>query len=74
MTLSGKLGEMVSQLSQTNVELWHTEDKARLPDDHTVAQAKRKIDQLNQRRNDLIEKIDVLVLEMIGSARAPRHG
>ena len=52
------LGELVSRLAQTHVELWHEEDKARQPEDRVVAQAKRRIDQLNQTRNDLIEKID----------------
>ena len=52
------LGELVSQLSATHVELWHEEDKARQPEDAIVAKAKRRIDQLNQKRNDLLEKID----------------
>jgi len=58
-----KLGSLVSRLSATHVELWHEEDKARVPDDRTVAQAKRRIDQLNQTRNDLIEKIDECFLK-----------
>lgn len=53
-----QIGELVSQLAQINTELWHEEDKARVPDDAAVAKAKRRIDQLNQQRNDLIEAID----------------
>jgi hypothetical protein len=53
-----KIGDLVSQLAQTNIELWHEEDKAREPQDAVVAKAKRQIDKLNQKRNDLIERID----------------
>ena len=55
---SESLGDLVSRLARTHVELWHEEDKARDPRDAEVARAKRRIDQLNQIRNDLLEAID----------------
>ena len=33
------LGELVAHLAQTNIDLWHEEDRARVPDDAQVAAA-----------------------------------
>ena len=49
---------------RANYDLWHAEDNARAPlaTDSEVVSAKRLIDKTNQRRNDLTEQLDQLLL------------
>lgn len=58
-------GQIVADLCRTNMELWREEDKARVEDNLAVAAAKRNIDRLNQKRNNLIEAIDDFILKRI---------
>ncbi len=62
---------------RANFDLWHEEDKARDTEasDAEIAGVKHAIDGLNQRRNDLMEKLDGLLLASAGqqNAAAPLH-
>jgi hypothetical protein len=55
---------LVSAQHQANFELWHIEDKARVPgaSDAELAAVKRRVDPTNQRRNDLAEGLDRALL------------
>jgi hypothetical protein len=56
---------LVARQHGFNFLLWHEEDIARSPaaSDVQIAQVKRSIDRLNQRRNDGIEKLDDWITE-----------
>jgi Protein of unknown function (DUF4254) len=61
---------------RANFELWHEEDKARVPGapDAEIVRVKRAIDVLNQRRNDLVEKMDMWLIERLEQdPGAPLH-
>lgn len=71
------LGAAIGREHLTNVRLWHEEDEARRPDvdDAVIAGVKRRIDRLNQRRNDLIEAIDDTMTSALDDAGIePRPG
>ncbi|TWT83219.1 hypothetical protein CA13_46820 [Planctomycetes bacterium CA13] len=60
----------VCQQHEHNFRLWHEEDTARSPSatDSEIANVKRAIDRLNQARNDMIEKLDDAITEMLCDA------
>jgi hypothetical protein len=62
---------LVLEQHRFNFDLWHEEDIARSPDvsDAEIARVKRCIDQLNQKRNDGIERIDAAVIELLAENR-----
>ena len=58
---------------RANYELWHIEDRARAPyaTDAALAEVKRAIDRTNQRRNDLAEECDRLLLAALAPFGLP---
>jgi hypothetical protein len=57
---------------RANFDLWHREDAARDPlaADQAIAAVKRAIDKLNQRRNDLMERLDQTLLAELPAQNA----
>jgi hypothetical protein len=62
---------VVCEQHKYNFLLWHEEDIARSPTagDAQIARVKRNIDQLNQKRNDWIERIDDSIKRQLDERR-----
>ena len=58
-----KLGAAVSELAMSNTRIWHLEDEVRREDllDSEVVKLKRNIDQNNQERCNLVDKVDEIL-------------
>src|SRR3989338_7557160 len=64
-TGSTPIEKTILDLLAANFTLWGYEDEARRKDasDKYIADLKRKIDKENQRRNDIIDTLDTLIME-----------
>ncbi len=69
----GRFLDTVIAQHLANFQLWHTEDDARSPHatDHDLAEVKRAIDRINQRRNDLTETCDMVLLDHLRPLNLP---
>ena len=70
---SGQLLDAVAAQHLANFELWHLEDQARDPEaaDQEIAAVKREVDRVNQRRNDLTEICDTVLLAALDHEKLP---
>jgi hypothetical protein len=64
---------LIARHHRTNFELWHIEDQARTPGatEGELARVKRRVDRINQMRNDLAERLDTTLLEWLGVRALP---
>ncbi len=64
---------LVASQHRANFDLWHIEDEARAPgaSDTELAEVKRRVDQTNQRRNDLAEELDRVLLAWLEARNLP---
>jgi hypothetical protein len=64
---------LVARQHRANFDLWHIEDLARAPgaSDAELAGVKRRVDQTNQRRNDLAEELDRALLGWLETQSLP---
>ena len=66
-----RLGEAVSKLAMSNIQLWHLEDEVRREDlpDTDIVKTKRKIDTNNQERNNFMDKVDEILENFVKQAK-----
>jgi hypothetical protein len=65
--------DAVARQHRANFDLWHIEDEARTPGatDAELAHVKRRVDQINQLRNDLVEDLDRALLGWLAPQSLP---
>jgi hypothetical protein len=70
-----KLSQAIDTLTKKNMQLWGLEDEARRQDVplSQIGRTKRKIDFVNQQRNDLIDKIDDILERRVAKRKKRRR-
>jgi hypothetical protein len=66
--------QAVERQHRANFDLWHIEDEARAPGatEAELARVKRRVDETNQRRNDLTEELDRILVAWLEEHGLPR--
>jgi hypothetical protein len=66
--------DAIERQHRANFDLWHIEDEARTPgaSDGELARVKRRVDETNQRRNDLTEELDQKLASWLEGKGLPR--
>ena len=66
-----QLGEAVSELSMSNIKIWHLEDEVRRDDlpASKIVRTKRSIDTINQERNNFMDKVDEILEKAVKQTR-----
>ncbi len=69
----GEWLKMVARQHRANFDLWHIEDEARAPgaSEAKIAEAKRRIDETNQLRNNLLEELDRAMMSWMEARGLP---
>jgi len=67
------LESVALRLHRANFDLWHAEDRARDPlaPPEVIVEEKHNIDRYNQKRNDLVENFDHLLLDALHMSSLP---
>lgn len=70
------IGNLVDKLTICNIRIWMLEDIKRdeTASDKTIADATRKVNLLNQQRNDLIQEIDEGLNEIAEGKKQKLYG